>query len=207
MSNSFSQFYDRLAPAYDTMTGFEKRMNAERDFFREIVSRFHIHRAVDAGCGTGVHALVLAQLGVNVLGVDISGEMIAAAKQHAEELRLSVEFRQMDLLALAGTANRYDAVFCLGNTLAHCDSAEHLRRVVEGFSRTMVAGGVIVLQVLNYDRILADRPRVINKRQVGDCTYVRYYSYHDERILFNILTLCKKGVDVNRTLLSTPLYP
>ncbi len=66
-----ASFYDWLAPDYDLMTGFEKRFAHEEPFFRILLGRQTITTAVDAGCGTGFHSLLLAQLGVSVTAVDV----------------------------------------------------------------------------------------------------------------------------------------
>ena len=71
-----SGFYDRLAPEYDLMTGFEKRIATEASLFKKLVDRYAIHSALDAGSGTGYHSVVLAQLGVNVTALDISREAL-----------------------------------------------------------------------------------------------------------------------------------
>ncbi|MEK6756297.1 MAG: hypothetical protein AABZ02_09115, partial [Bacteroidota bacterium] len=52
-----AEFYDALAPDYDTMTGFEKRFVQERPFFRVLIERFGIKSALDAGCGSGFHSM------------------------------------------------------------------------------------------------------------------------------------------------------
>jgi ubiquinone/menaquinone biosynthesis C-methylase UbiE len=67
-----AKFYDALAPDYDTMTGFQKRFVHEKPFFRLLVEKYKIRTVLDAGCGTGFHSLLLAQLGVQVTAIDVS---------------------------------------------------------------------------------------------------------------------------------------
>ena len=43
-------------------------------------------RMLDLGCGDGTTALPAAQLGADVLGVDIAGNLVAAGNARAEEL-------------------------------------------------------------------------------------------------------------------------
>ena len=47
---------------------------------------------LDAGCGTGEHALLAASLGLPVLGVDLAETAIALARKKAEERRSNAEF-------------------------------------------------------------------------------------------------------------------
>jgi 2-polyprenyl-3-methyl-5-hydroxy-6-metoxy-1,4-benzoquinol methylase len=47
---------------------------------------------LDAGCGTGEHALLAAALGLPVLGADIAETAIALARKKADERGLTAEF-------------------------------------------------------------------------------------------------------------------
>ncbi|WNV86869.1 class I SAM-dependent methyltransferase [Umezawaea sp. Da 62-37] len=51
---------------------------------------------IDLGCGTGSLAVLLAQAGHTVQGLDLSPRMIAAAKAKATNLHLDVDFQQGD---------------------------------------------------------------------------------------------------------------
>src|SRR5512135_913220 len=89
---TIEEFYDALATDYDSMTGFQKRFVQEKPFFRLLVDRHRIRTALDVGCGTGFHSLLLAQLGVEATGIDVSPAMIREAQRHAQELSLTATF-------------------------------------------------------------------------------------------------------------------
>ncbi|HVL34921.1 MAG TPA: tetratricopeptide repeat protein [Burkholderiales bacterium] len=70
-----------------------------------------------AGCGTGRHAAISAQLHprARILAVDISRASLAYAQRRAHELGLAnVRFAQADLLELGALAERFDLVECAG---------------------------------------------------------------------------------------------
>jgi len=70
-----------------------------------------------AGCGTGRHALDVAQAyhGANVLAVDISLSSLAAARRHTPpQLADRIEFRQADILALGALDRRFDLINTTG---------------------------------------------------------------------------------------------
>src|SRR4051794_12076134 len=53
---------------------------------------------VDLGCGTGILARVMTDAGFDVLGVDLSADMIAIAQEHAPAARFVVSsFVDVDL--------------------------------------------------------------------------------------------------------------
>ena len=208
MSESFSQFYNALASDYDAMTGFDQRFAAEQGFFASMVEKYNITTVLDAGCGTGAHALLLARLGVAVTAVDASEEMLRTAARHAEAMHLPLTLQRVDLFHDTGSIQeRFDAVFCMGNTIAHAASAAEAQKTIGGLLSLLRPGGILVLQLLNFERILKDRPRMINRRIAGDVTYVRYYSYLYDSIVFKILTIRRKDARVTRKLITTKLCP
>jgi glycine/sarcosine N-methyltransferase len=202
------EFYDRLAPDYDLMTGFEKRFVQERPFFRLLVERYAIKTALDAGCGSGFHALLLSELGVSVTAVDASENMVRLTETHAKELGAKVEtlvagFEELD----RHIRKRFDAIFVLGNSLPHLLKREQLDRTLKNFASLLNPGGVLFTQTLNYDRIMANPERVQNTKEVGGKTFVRYYEYDQEGIVFNILTRSKSGDQVHENVQSIRLRP
>jgi len=71
-------------------------------------------RVLDVGCGPGRHALGLAAAGIEVVGVDISHDFVALARERAAELGLSPQatFVRTDAAAM-GYLEEFDAVISL----------------------------------------------------------------------------------------------
>src|SRR5215813_3511453 len=61
---------------------------------------------LDAGCGTGEHALFLASRGHRVIGIDFVEEAIRRAQRKAAERDLAVEFLVKDATTLGGWGER-----------------------------------------------------------------------------------------------------
>jgi len=55
-------------------------------------------RALDVGCGEGVHAVYLAQQGFSVVAVDFVSAALAAAKTGAERAGVEIELRECDVV-------------------------------------------------------------------------------------------------------------
>jgi len=70
-------------------------------------------RILVAGCGTGQNAIATARrfAGAQVLAVDISRASLAYAQGKTRELGIgNIEYRQADILALGGLAERFDLI-------------------------------------------------------------------------------------------------
>lgn len=65
-------------------------------------------RVLDAGCGTGENALMLAARGLTVTGIDAAVSAIAAAQEKAAVRGVSVHFQVGDALRLGDLGQRFD---------------------------------------------------------------------------------------------------
>lgn len=201
-------FYDRLAPDYDTMTGFEKRFVHEKPFFRLIVDRYNVKAAIDAGCGTGFHSLVLAQLGVKVTAVDVSREMLNRLRVHASDMQLDIRLLESGFESLReAISDTSDAVFAMGNTLPHLLTRGELQTALESFFLLLNPGGILFFQSLNYDRILASGETIQSVKEAGEITFIRYYEYSGERLRFHLLRLQGHGGTPHHDLNTVELRP
>src|ERR1700722_14709173 len=86
-SNLVGIYDGRHAELYDLFYG-AKPYAAEASYLHGLLQRFSGHpvlRVLDIACGTGSHAIELERLGYDVLGSDISDDMLARAKAKAQE--------------------------------------------------------------------------------------------------------------------------
>jgi ubiquinone/menaquinone biosynthesis C-methylase UbiE len=184
---SVEEFYDLLAPSYDAMTSFETRFDHERPLFKALIDKFHIRSALDAGCGSGFHSILLSQLGVEVLGVDISSEMLRLAEENAKVATVAIRTLQGSFENLSDLIKeRFDSVFVLGNSLPHFLDPSLLSKALQNFAAILDPHGLLVAQTLNYERIAATRDHILNERKTGNRKFVRSYEYDEAGIIFNI---------------------
>lgn len=73
-------------------------------------------RALDIGCGTGTHALWLAERGFDVVGIDISTEAIALARAKGAAARVAgaIRFEVLDFLEARPDGGPFDLVLDRG---------------------------------------------------------------------------------------------
>jgi ubiquinone/menaquinone biosynthesis C-methylase UbiE len=105
--------WDRRADTFDEESGHGLFSEEQREAWHHLLSRLvgrAPQRALDVGCGTGFLALRLAELGHTVEGVDLSEQMIAQARDKAEQAALEIEFRVGDAADLDSADEAYDLV-------------------------------------------------------------------------------------------------
>ena len=156
-TNTFNQ----LADIYEAMIDWPKRLATEGPFYRHWFQQTGVKRVVDVACGTGHHAAMFHGWGLEVEAADLSPAMIQRAKAGFGEppgLRWAVRGFDEPIPA----AGSWDAVVCVGNSLALAPDPATVRTAVARMTEALRPGGILLVQVLNLWR-LPDGPCVWQK--------------------------------------------
>jgi len=100
-----------LGPAY-LRNAFTKGTEQEVGFLMDALALEPGQRVLDVGCGPGRHSLALARRGIHVVGVDLSPDFVALAREAAAAERLPATFEELDVRDLEFEAE-FDAAICL----------------------------------------------------------------------------------------------
>jgi SAM-dependent methyltransferase len=115
-------------------------------------------RLLDLGCGTGRLLVAAGQRGWPVVGVDLSADMLAVARDKARVANVPVELLQANLADLDMLADgSFDLVACLFSTLGMVIGQEIRQRVLQHSFRVLRPGGRFILHVHNRWFHLGDR--------------------------------------------------
>jgi SAM-dependent methyltransferase len=107
----FNRVAKFLGPAY-LRNAFTKGTEQEVGFLVDALGLRAGEEVLDVGCGPGRHALALARRGIDVVGVDVSEDFVALARDAATAEELPARFEVGDVRELAYDAE-FDAVICL----------------------------------------------------------------------------------------------
>lgn len=208
--------YDQIASDYDRFNNWQNRLAAELPFIRRTLEASPASRDVlDAACGTGMHAIALAKLGLNVCGADLSEAMIDRSRVNAKTEIVSVRFEAVGFgnLAAAFGAGSFDALLCLGNSLPHVTTKRALQETLADFARCLRSGGKLLLQSRNFDAVMTTRQRWMEPQTFSDAEHEwlfnRFYDFEpDGLIRFNMATYKRPvGGDWSVEITSTRLMP
>ena len=100
-------------------------------------------RVLDAGCGTGEHALLAAAHGADATGVDLSPRAIGRARAKAAGRGLTARFEVADALSLDGLGLTFDRVIDSG--LFHVFDDADRARYVTSLASVLASGGTCYL--------------------------------------------------------------
>jgi SAM-dependent methyltransferase len=143
-----AEMFEDIAELYDALIDWPKRLANEEPFYRAMFEQHGVQRVLDVACGTGRHAAMFHSWGLQVEGADVSPAMIARCRaQFGESESLRWIVRAFDQPHT--DAGSFDAVVCVGNSLALASDLETAERVIGAMLAALRQGGVCVLQVLN----------------------------------------------------------
>jgi SAM-dependent methyltransferase len=96
-------------------------------------------RVLDAGCGTGEHTLMCAELGLDATGVDLASKALEAAGRKARDRGLSARFLRWDARNLAELDEVFDTVLDCG--LFHVFDADDRAAYITSLGSAIRPGG------------------------------------------------------------------
>jgi SAM-dependent methyltransferase len=106
-------------------------------------------RILDLACGIGRHSVELAKRGFDVVGIDISEELLEIARNEAESQSLSIDFQQADLREL-DLRDEFDIVLSLNDgAVGYFETDAENYRTFEVVSQALRSGGGHLMQLPN----------------------------------------------------------
>jgi 2-polyprenyl-6-hydroxyphenyl methylase / 3-demethylubiquinone-9 3-methyltransferase len=103
-------------------------------------------KVLDVGCGGGILTEALAKEGARATGIDLSRDSIEAAKVHAAQQGLNIDYRYENIEETASKyAGQFDAITCM-------EMLEHVPepgKVIDACSRLLKPGGHAFFSTIN----------------------------------------------------------
>lgn len=119
---------------------------------------------LDVGCGTGEHAMYLAGLGHDVLGIDGAPRAIEKARTKARRRGSTARFLVADALDLSRVGQEFDTVIDSG--LFHVFSDDERLRFVESLSHAVRPGGRYVMMCFSEEQPGDWGPRRVTQAEI-----------------------------------------
>jgi glycine/sarcosine N-methyltransferase len=197
--------YDAFSEDYDRFVNWRERLAVEMPFIERLLHDTQDKigdslRILDAACGTGMHAIALAQRGFAASGADFSPDMIERARANATAAKVRVRFEVAGFGKLAQNFGQggFDALLCLGNSLPHLLTGAELSETLADFAACLRPGGLLLMQNRNFDAILSRRERWMEPQShfEGEIqrVFLRFYDFDTDGLLtFNLITLRQEG--------------
>lgn len=157
----FCDWFD--SPFYHLL--YQHRDETEaREFIKNLMQVLALplrSKVLDVACGKGRHAILLHQLGLDVVGVDLSAENIAFAQQFATD---QLQFYQHDMRHDYPQEAYFDVVLNLFTSFGYFDSDEQHVQTIRAIAKAMKRQGIFVLDFFNTPQVLKNLPQTAEKQ-------------------------------------------
>ncbi|GAA4678610.1 hypothetical protein GCM10023347_36350 [Streptomyces chumphonensis] len=135
------QQYDAIGEAYEGFKALPLERYVVVPSFLGLVGDVRGRAVLDLACGTGFYSRELRRRGATeVLGVDISGEMVAVARQVEERDALGVRYEVGDVSRLRPLGRRFDIALAV-QLLNYADDLATAERMCRAAHRSLRPGG------------------------------------------------------------------
>jgi len=126
---------------------------AESDFIARALGLAPGDAVLDVACGTGRHAVELAQKGYRVTGVDFNRTALAVAEAAAARCRPAPRFLQQDMRCLR-FGDEFDAAYCFWTSFGYFEDPSHDLVAAKRIAEALKPGGRFLLDLHVAESIL-----------------------------------------------------
>ena len=151
--------YKTIANYYDQIFPLKQ---SKIDFFSDYSKN---KKVLEIGCATGNLCFELSKTAKQVVGIDLSSELISNAKEkHSSE---NLEFKLESLTNILSLNNCFDTIICVGNTLPHLSSIAEVENFIKNSFEILNKNGHLILQFINFPKLMLNKhfdfPELKNK--------------------------------------------
>ena len=177
--------YEALAVSYDRLTN-DVDYEATVDFYYEILKQEGLkpRTAVDLACGTGSVTAILARRGLQVIGVDMSEEMLTVASQKTGDAWFICQKLQEFRLPKA-----VDLAVCALDSLDYITNPADCREAIRRTYKYLNPGGIFIFDVNTPEKLRAMDDQVFLDED--DDVYCVWRGEFDEET-----NICSYGMDL-----------
>ena len=175
-----SIYYDKIFPLNSAAVEF-----LEKEFDGK-------NKILDLSWGDGKYSDSILSPDRSVTGLDLDKGMLEEAEKKYDK-KNNIKFVYGDMLELSSIfkKDKFDGVFCIGNSLVHLTSTDKIKKALQELSLVMEYGGRLVIQIINYDRILNDNVNFLPTIKNEDTEFIRNYHRHGNSRIIDFHTILK----------------
>ena len=163
--SQYAQYYDLLNQ--------QKDYKQEIDYISSLLNKYapNAKNMLELGCGTGLHAICLAEKGYHITGIDQSVDMISLARDRINTFPNSISnlinFKIGDIRTYSINKS-FDVVLSLFHVISYQITNSDLNQSFNTVSNHLKPGGIFIFDCWYGPAVISDNPYKRNKKFEND---------------------------------------
>lgn len=189
--NYYSQYYDLLY--------HDKDYASEVNYIDSLIKKYKSggKTILEFGCGTGIHAKLLTEIGYNIQGIEKSPAMVELANQRNVNNNFSILLGDISETVFN---QKYDSVISLFHVISYINENEQLLKVFKNARNHLNERGLFIFDVWYTPAVFHSKPECrLKKIENDEITITRFaepkINYRSNVIDVNYKLLIKKKID------------
>jgi SAM-dependent methyltransferase len=140
--------YERFAYLYDRLmedVPYEKWLEFLQKKIKQY-SHYNMETILDLACGTGEISVPLSQSGFQVVGIDLSDDMLSVANEKAVQLNQRIMFYQQNMTELDGLP-QFDVIVIFCDSLNYLSNSDEVIKTFQNVNRYLKEDGLFLFDV------------------------------------------------------------
>jgi len=181
------------------------------EFLDRQFRRHGVQDVVDVACGTFAIDLRLAKRGYEVVGRDLSPEMVRVGRRAARQADIPADVATGDMRTLR-LGREFDALLCIGTAFNYLTEPRDVRMAFRTFRTLLRPGGLLVLDLTNFDAWIDDpmNARTEIDRRTPSGTRIAIFGFNEQTPaktlhIARFLTVVQRGRSIDVRFDEAPL--
>jgi SAM-dependent methyltransferase len=162
----------------------EKQLEQEKFFFENGILPTSSKSAFDLGAGHGLQAIALAKLGFAVKAIDFNKQLLEELDSRKRDLNIKIiedDFSNF----LKRTHEQAEVIVCMGDTLTHLESLDHVKKLIREVAKHLEPRGKIVFSFRDLTKELKNEERFIPVKNDDTRIPTCFLEYFSDRVLIH----------------------
>ena len=153
--NHLGYFYSWMLGDFDT-----RQIEQEEYFSRNCIFPKSNKLALDLGAGNGIQSISLSKLGFEVKAIDFNAQLTNELDLRCSQFNIEVIRGDITDPTLLSSYSP-ELVVCMGDTISHLESIDHLTFFFKNIQRVLDPGGLFIVSYRDFTKELNNEQRFI----------------------------------------------
>lgn len=147
----YFNIFDEMDEDWETIVN-SRETQRETTFIEQALPKKGV--TLDLCCGTGRHSIILRRKGWNIIGLDLSKNLLAIAKRNMKNDKVDLPLVRADMRCFPFRDQVFDAVICMFTSFGYLPSENDDVKSFKEIQRTLRKNGKFLLDVANKNHII-----------------------------------------------------